>query len=349
MRKLFALTLLVARIALAAACATNFSGGPICTATVGTSSRNFTTPAACIAGMPTNLVTDGNSYVCSLYNDSLFTTTFTINGFTTDATHTITITAAPGQSFQDNASVRTNGLAVNQANGVAIVASAGYSMVAYIEAQYVTLNRLQIQNTANPGRAVVDNGSYYPTITNCILDASSGSTQAVVDALGYGTLIDDVIVQRGGGTGVACYWGCTIEASTIISPSNLGAGLDGILEQYTPGSTVTSTAIFGFTNPTSGTFTLGGYNATDAASGIGGASTGNVYGVTYSSATPFASSTSTSLNLRSITGTSLIAAGYYDATNAPSDISLQARSNPPTIGAWEVVGTVARRKIFVIN
>src|ERR1017187_9110968 len=97
-------------------CATGFSGTP-CTATVGTASRNFTTPTACIANIPANLVADGNSYVCALYNDAEFTAGFTINGFTTNSTHTITVTAASGHSFQDNAGVRTNALRYNQVNG----------------------------------------------------------------------------------------------------------------------------------------------------------------------------------------------------------------------------------------
>jgi hypothetical protein len=65
--------------------------------------RDYSTLAAWAASLPANLVADGNSYQGDCYNDSEFTgsaTLLTLSGHTTDASHTITLTTGPGQSFQ---------------------------------------------------------------------------------------------------------------------------------------------------------------------------------------------------------------------------------------------------------
>lgn len=325
----------------AAGCTGLFTGSP-CTATVGTASRSYTTPTACIAAMPTNLVTDGNSYVCSLYNDSQFTAGFTISGHTTNATHTITITAASGQSFQDNANVRTNALTYNQANGVGFLTSVSYGYVVQGSDTYVTISRLQFKNTASPGEILYLSGANL-VVANNLFDAAGTATSNGVIQLA-GIAFNNVIIDRttSGGYGILLsYAASTVEANTIVCPSDITCGsLIGVNGQGAYAYTIQSNAIFGAPTVIGSTGTYsGGYNATNLASGFPGSN--NVYNVTWNAAAPFTGGASTALDLRAISGTGLIGAGYLDSTNAPLDISGYGRPATPSIGAWQVVWTAA--------
>ena len=323
------------------ACTGLFTGSP-CTATVGTSSRNYTTPALCIAAMPASLVSDGNSYVCSLYNDSQFTAGFTLSGLTTDATHVITITAAAGQSFQDNAGVRTNALAYNQANGVGFLTAVSYGDVVQITSvNYVTISRLQFKNTATPGRVISSTGTH-STVANNIVDcAGPGGLYGAFDGV-VGVIYNNSIILRGSGAsgqiGINIgYAASTVEGNTIVCPSDLtcttSTGINGV------GSyayTVRSNAIFGFTTAIGST---GAYTATNNATNLSSMTgSSNQVSVTWSSATPFTGAATASLNLIAVAATSLAATGYLDASY-PNDISGHSRANPPTIGAWELASS----------
>src|ERR1035437_9016454 len=95
--------------------------------TIGATGRQYATINLWDASVPSNLVTDGNSYEGDMYNDAEFAGSQLLAAHTTNSTHTLLLTAAAGQSFQDNANVRTNALKYNVSNGVGIRSTAGYT------------------------------------------------------------------------------------------------------------------------------------------------------------------------------------------------------------------------------
>jgi len=316
------------------------------TSTIGTSSRNYSTIAAWIASLPSNAVTAGNSYIGACYNDSEFTGTGTIATFTaitTDSSHTITLTAATGQSFQDNAGVRTNALKYNQSNGVGVRKTDNYAAIVQISGivNYLTLSRLQLSRSATGAGSVVllDNvGCTNLLCTNLLCNvAGSSGTPWTVGVTGGSVVCSNVLIivnssnaltsifnNNGGPT---LFVGCS-----AVRPSDKTAG--GIAFTSAAGSpTLQSSCSFGFTTASSGTW--GGSsqkNATDQSSIAG---TSSQTSITYSSATPFQDAASTALDLRAIAATSLVGNGYLDSTNAPNDISGSPRPSNPTIGVWE--------------
>src|SRR6266566_6837248 len=119
---------------------------------------DYTTILAFLAAVPANLVTDGNSYVGNCYNDAVFDDgQISFSGHTTDSTHTITVQAAPGQSFRDNVSAQTNALRWNQSNGVALQRTVAASTTITTGDDYVFLSGLQIKST-DTGSSVIKSG-----------------------------------------------------------------------------------------------------------------------------------------------------------------------------------------------
>lgn len=301
------------------------------------SARTYTSIAAWDAFVPSNLVTDGNSYVGSLYNDSEFVGPVTLGAHTTDATHTYTLTAAAGQSFQDAAGVRTNALRYNQANGVALRnATSWVSGFTSVGITYLYISRLQFKGTvASPAITVTCSGY----IKDCLVEQTSNGYALSVNGPTLENLA--VIMNNTYATG-AIYCQFTnnlVLACTVVRTSNNAVGGTALLKYYsTP--IVKSTAIFGFTTPvgTGWDAVNSKDNATDQAAGLPGS--GNQYSVTYGSASPFVASNAGSgaHDFRTVTGTALSANGYLDAGNAPNDISNESRPSTPTIGAWELVG-----------
>src|SRR5215471_8228316 len=145
---------------------------PTITNSIGTSGRDYSTIAAWITALPANLVTDGNSYVGQCYNDSEFviTSTLSFSGHTTDSTHTITLTTGPGQSFRDNASVRTNPLVYDASKGVGVRITTANALLT-VSDNFVTISNLQLYKVAS-GSRVVNVGGSGPTnmqLLDCIL------------------------------------------------------------------------------------------------------------------------------------------------------------------------------------
>lgn len=322
------------------------------TSTIGTSSRNYSTLQLWEASLPANLVTDGNSYTGECYNDSEFNdvsqTVIQIGPHTCDATHFVTLTTAAGQSYKDNASVRTNAQKYNQSNGVGLRNTASYRNAVRITGacNYLTITKLQIcQNTAgSSGICYSDEvGSSNQLLKDCIVEKREGVGASLVI---YGTslVVANVLViqQSTSGNGVTTGFGNGLFIGcTIVRPSNITAAGSGITCSY--GSPIIqSCAIFGFSTCAGSGFdgTNSKNNATEQASGLPGSS--NQHSVTYNATTPFTDADDTGgFNFIPIAATSLAANGYRDSTNAPNDITGTARTATPTIGAWELTGGAA--------
>ncbi len=332
------------------------------TSSIGTSSRTYSTVAAWVAALPSNAVTAGNSYVGECYNDSEFLvagTVVTFTAITTDSTHTITLTAAAGQSFQDHASVRTNTLRYDQTLGVGLRNSTGdAACIAFTGLiNYITIKRLQVASDGVGGTtanyAYYDNsaGSSNAVLKDCVLECSHPTTNTPVVNFSGTFAINLVVVQRGSsGRGItSSITNPTWINCTVARPTNRSATGIGATRNYgTP--LMKNCCFFGFTTVVSGTWSSSSSNcATDQASGLPG--TANQHSVTYSTTTPFENATGTTRDFRAIVATSLAGNGVLDATNAPADIGGYTRPASPTIGAWQltfVPGTV-RRRITVIN
>lgn len=318
------------------------------TVTVGTNSRQYSTVASALSlGVPTNISSSGANtpYILSLYNDSEFYTTTSSNfinvtGITTDATNTLTITAAAGQSFMDNASVQTNALKYNQANGVGIRINAGYSvLLESVNVPNVIVTRLQMSCTTSGGSGYgieTDNNTY---ISNCILEYSNttgaaayhpGSNQGIENCL--------IIVSSTGSRGItAAYDNCKIVNCTIVVPSdvtNTNYGIAGSSETWT----VINTAVFGFgTNfyTASGTYSGCKNNCSDQAISFG---TNNQASKTY--ANQFHGITTSTKDYRLKSGADCIDNGYADSADVPNFSGISGASGTSNIsGTGDIAGT----------
>ena len=340
MRTLLTIGLLLVRSGLA--CQALFTGSP-CTATVGTSSRNYSTVTACAGAIPVTL--DAN-YVCSLYNDSTFTAFPNITGFTMGS-YSITVTAAAGQSFQDQGSVRTNALKVDQTKGVAVIENVGYgSLFSVTPGAAIIISRIQFENTSTTSGGVVTYsgtaGSPNVIIHDCILMSNGAPPfNSAYNTNLYNSVVINMLATK---SGVLCYWNCIVEGNTIMTPTTVGVSSgSGVSCLYSPNCTVTSNIIVGFSG-SSTVNTAGDYNASDYASQLPGSHNTSL---TYSASVPFANATTSSLDLRTtlatLTGKGAMVSGYG------MDISGYTRASPPTPGAWELGATSTPRHRQVIS
>lgn len=309
--------------------------------------RDYSTIQAWEDALPASLVTADTIQIGEIYNDSEFTVAgqTTIGGETTDATRYIALTVTAGQSFQDNANVRTNALKYNASNGAAIRRTSNYGSAFVVNANYTRLIRLQIKHGGNPTGFGLD-----ATATNIILKylIVEALNTAIVFKSSGGVGVNLIAINRGtAGDGMAIQDGATVFNATVIRPSDISAAGVGLSGGYAA-SQVQSSAIFGFSTAMSAAYNWTTANcknnATNLASGLHGS--GNQHSVTYSSTSPFVGATNAATDARLANdGNALINNGLYDGTNVPDDISLATRNNPPEIGAWELVTAAATNLI----
>jgi hypothetical protein len=318
------------------------------TASIGSSGRDYSTVQAwedALAGTLTE------AEVGECHNDSEFdlgsSNILTIAGHTTSATNTITLKCAAGKSFSDNANVRTNALRYNASNGVAFKSSGTYTDLIAVQDAYVTIEGLQVYASSGPTRAITNLSDDNCTYRNLVVEAENSGSLAVC-RLGYGSsvlAVNVLAVNRGtGGQGIEIGNGGRAINCVAVRPSNITAAGDGFGYYYgTP--RMDNCASFGFTTAVESSGSWSGSssnNATDQASGLPGSGTN--YSVTYSSTTPFVSADESggSHDFRLANdGNDLIDAGTEDATNAPTDISGQARDTACEIGVWELAAAPA--------
>lgn len=286
---------------------------------------DYTTIAAWEAALPSNLVSADELHVGECKNE-VFSETVTIAGQTTDATRYVHLTCQSGASFSDNASVRSNALRYNTANGMALAGNIPLT----VSTNYTRVTGLQLTNGSAYGRVL------QVTATNCLI-------QKCVMAIGAGGDSGSPGLSLAAGSVVA---NCLVQGHASGPNENAGAAGQGELRNCTilsPGSTsirtgVTSSysnlklvncAVFGFATAYSGTAAGGSsHNASDSATTFG---TSNQSSLTYAS--QFVSTTN---DFRAV-DTGSLKNGTPDATYAPDDISGQSRdATTPYIGCWEV-------------
>ena len=308
--------------------------------------RDYSTLAGWAASLPANLVTDGNSYQGNCYKDSEFTSTggtsiLSLSGHTTDASHTITLTTGPGQSFRDNANVQTNALRYNAANGVAITSDASATAgTIHIEDIAVFFSNLQIKSTGYAGCGIASTDAYvFYTVDDCIIAGdrlgaiyNSRFTVTIRNSLLY-SLAENAEYIVHASNGLPNIYFCT-----IVAPSGLAAPPNhAFFAGYATANVVQNCAIFGCGALSSGTGSTYTTCMTDLSSGLPSGVTGSI---TYAS--QFQNTTTASADWREKPGGNLRGAGTADATNGATDIAGTARpqSGNWDIGCWELVAAV---------
>jgi hypothetical protein len=309
--------------------------------TVGSVGRQYTTHQAAIDSIPKNLVTDGNSYVIESWPDSEFvyiTQVMLIQGFTTDATHFLTFRCASGKSFHENASVETNALRYNPANGVAIKMTSNYTAAIENYASYTVFDGLQILGTNYTSTGIFSHDiASFVTIKNCIFDGKPQATSGVnVRADGLNNLLQNIlIINRQPDTkGIVTFYGNTIiESNTIVCIDTVTGST--AIQTDAASTIVRNNAIFGFTTPLAVANAIAGdgHNATDAASFTGGGGTNSLTGLT--KANQFVSGDGTTPDFRTKTGSALIDAGVTTSNTTAINSLTRPTGAAFDIGAWE--------------
>jgi hypothetical protein len=320
---------------------------PTITKTVGTAGRDYATIQAALDSLPASAITAGNSYVLELYNDSLFVQNIRWQAaMATDASHTLTIRAAPGHSFRDHPSVRTNRLAFNQAYGVALDGLDPASDTFDVQANYLFVDGLQIRSSGQYVGALY--GESLVDVTNCLFDG-----QNAIYIGGTAAVVVDNCVAIGSDTGFDVETSVSLSVTNClaVNPSNRAtaaydafylADIGALSGHPVSGSLlVQNCAAFGFANAFNNGSgdsvsinSASGHNATDGSSVGGFGTTGNLVSQTYADQFVQPSDASGLADFRLKTGATLIDAG---GSASATDISGLARpqGTASDIGPWE--------------
>jgi len=310
------------------------------TKTIGSSSRQYATVQLWEDALPANLVSGDTVQIGECYNDSEFTTSgpiLQISGETTDATHTITLTCAAGQSFRDHASVQTNALRYNASNGVGLRKTSGYLEGIIVSVANVIFDGLQIRE--DTGRTVLtylSGGAF--VCNNCIVEGTF--TVMVGEGL---TAHNSVFIMNSTYAGFAMNFGYTnfvsdLSGCTIVRPSNHTPPTGACFHagSGSAAQVIKNCAIFGFTPITDNNSKFSGTNnASDVASlGFGSS---HQTSLTFTSQFENSSAGSSVHDFRAKAGGALIDNGVTD-TNITPDIARTARPQGSAydIGAWEL-------------
>jgi len=291
--------------------------------------RDYSTPQTFENAVTLGLVAADEAWVGECYNDSEFTAASTlllVSGQTTDATRFITFKCAAGQSFRDNANVRTNALFYNASNGVGWRITGSYTQCVRIETAYTVLDGLQISApdaTASRGIILAANDI---TVRNCIVYARDCLRDT--GGLSGGIIVNCLLLSRSGAIYSNGGSGMVFEFCTMARTAS--GGTAATISYATV--VVENCAIFnfttGFTAGTGGTLN-GGHNCTDLASAPGSS---NQVSKTYSSQFE-----NTASDFRAkAAGTDLAGNGTPATSYTTVDISALTRhATTPWIGCWE--------------
>lgn len=318
---------------------------------IGTSGRDYSTIAAWVAALPSNLVTADQLWQGELYNDSEFTqsgssTLCSISvSIVTDATRYIILKAAAGQGYRDNAGP-TGPLKYDQTKGVGLRLTSGYGSIIAGSGGSVDLvvDGLQISYDSTSSSNYSPPVEGLKAIHNCLFETRQTANN-VIDKIKE--LVNNVVVMRG-----TSFSGTALRPTadnpgvdhfinnTVVRPSDLTAGGTGISGGGDGYPVVSNNVVMGFTTPFGGTIASygsgSGNNASDVASGnIPG--TSNQASLTQSA--QFTSSADATRDWRPNSGGALVNNGSRQNTyTADLDIMNGARSvTTPTIGAREYI------------
>ena len=305
--------------------------------TIGTASRDYSTLQAWEDACPADLVAVDQIWQGQCYNDAEFTAGLTVAGTTTDATRYKELTTAAGQSFSDNASVQTNALRYNQANGVAISVAGGYSTGITVTDINFRMSKVQVKVSSDAYAYNNNTASTAHVLDKCILQ-QAGSNGACVRLRG-GTLSNSLLSKNSAGTSKAAitgaYGGATLTNCTIVRPTTYAVGGTAVAAGSSFSFSLKNVAVFGFTADTSGTISATTCYTDDATPTTGFTT------VAYNTSTGsgFQNTAVTTADFRIKTGSALLDVGTTDTTYAATDIAGTARPQGSAydVGCWELV------------
>lgn len=298
--------------------------------------RDYSTVQAWEDALPANLVTGDTIQIGSMYNDSEFTATaniLTIAGKTTNSTHTITLTAAPGQSFEDT---QTNPCVYDSTKGVGIRLSSGsYKTLVLTALANVFFSRIQFKTNVASGNIVLDTA--FTTANNCIFDGGGSSTGVAVLKIALNCLFLDRNAITGHPTLNISSSGAIVSCCTFVL---LGAGAGQAITSLYSSPSVKNCAFFGaYGNNfkvSHGTLTYQNCvtdNAVWGTTGTGGVLTdGGSNLVSKTFANQFVSITA---DFRLKAGSDCLDAGISDTANIPAANDIYGTSRPQG-SAWDV-------------
>lgn len=302
--------------------------------TIGTGG-DYSTLQAWEDACPANLVTADQIWRGEVKNQAFVSSSsmLIISGTTVDSTHYVELTTEAGASFVDNASVRTNALRFNSANGASIEVTDAYAYLINVNQNYTKISKLQLLNSYSSGAA----GSYAalnlvsgPTgcdINQCIIEGfTAGAESGPLNIYGANTVRNSLIINRrtSGTSGtVTLSGGAAAYNCTFISCGASG----GITTYY--GATVQNCYLGGNTT----VYIHSAATATNCKTSVASPPSG--WTVAAFDTANFSNVTPGSHDLRLVTGSALIDAGTTDSTNAPVDVSGLTRTGSWDVGAWE--------------
>jgi hypothetical protein len=289
-----------------------------------------------------------DTQIGEVYNDSLYTESVNLTGYTASSTHKVILRPAAGQGFRDAATKR---LSWDSTKGVAMQRSAAsFSACILINNPIAHTEIFGMQcrgSTAyNWGCRSISGGAGIRFDSCIMMGAHSRNTEIVA-----GTIVNCLILSETNTTNPGIFqgsfstlnvYGCTIARTSDRAASGSGVSDGG----YQFAGAIKNCAIFNFTNAwdevsNSSDVWAGGntYCATNNATFAPGnpTVTGGLTGVAYTTATFSALGAYTAADYQLVAGSALIGAGIADATNTPVDIFGTTRANPPCIGCFEFV------------
>ena len=302
--------------------------------TIGDGTRNYQTIAAWIAACPT-LTTANQIWKGLIYKEGSGATEWSASialsnkDTITDADRFIWLEPASGQGFINNASVRTNALVYNNANGVAISSGTG-EVYGGDRCGRSFIRGLQLKG----GFAISNTGTFLNT-AQCIVDWGSTSGSFAAE---FGSIRAVNCVFRSAQTSGNFIW-ARAGNHQYTNCTFLGAGGASVVFNTATDSVVVKNCVFLVFSSIAAAGTIvsatSTYNATDLAS-FGYTGTGNLTSLT---AANQLENTASPFDMRVKAGANIIGAALrIQAETDDFDISRSARSlTTPTIGAWEFV------------
>lgn len=317
--------------------------------TIGTGG-DYTTLQAWEDAAAANLVTADEVWEGQLKNQNFSSASnlLAVGGSTTDATRFKRLRCEAGASFRDNASVQTNRLYPNSANGACITLTGSYAKAITVGENFCQFIGLQVDCVPAAGRAttleclgwqgVIINFSLlagyapYPSFT---LQGQGGAAESYI--------ANSLVVSHGGAAAVIA--NVQVNASayncTFVTPSDLTKATDGVSFTYSTGGTFRNNAVFGATNA----LTLGGAgtvtsNYCDDASPPSGFTQ---IAFDTSTGSGFEGITEAARDFRIKSTSALKDAGTTDSTYAATDVAGTSRPSASAydVGCWEYVSAAA--------
>lgn len=307
------------------------------TKSIGLTGRDFSTMAAYASYVNALALTAPE--IAEVYNDGgavADTTAVVINGWTGGSTtNTLTIRAAAGQGWKDNASVQANAFRFNAANGAAltnnIASSTGYTFGNNVIVQGLQI-RLAASSPANTATTL--SGGVNFVLRQCIVD-STGTGLFATNGTGI-VLENSLLHMRGTGYGILL--GHASFSWTDCTLVSNGGGGTGFKAGYStsPAPIGKNNVVFGFTNDYQNVSNASSTNnATDKTvfGGTGWDTAGQV-GIV---AADFANTTVGSEDWRPSSTSKLKNTGATTGPTVDAAGTTRPQGGSYDIGAWEVV------------